>query len=74
MNRNRRLLALSLLCTFPGVSHGYQTTWTGGAGNLLWSDPGNWSDGVPEAGQHVGMGGDGQHTPHSTVKPEFRKG
>ena len=26
-----------------------QTDWTGAAGNGLWSDPGNWSSGVPDA-------------------------
>ena len=26
-----------------------ETAWTGAAGNYLWGDPANWSNGVPDA-------------------------
>jgi hypothetical protein len=34
------------------------TTWTGLAGNGLWSDPNNWSNGVPPSGRDYASGAD----------------
>ena len=40
---------------------GQTTEWTGAAGNNLWSDPGNWSNGLPTATGQANFGGTGQH-------------
>ncbi|MEL6923451.1 MAG: hypothetical protein AAFO94_05330, partial [Bacteroidota bacterium] len=41
---------LCMLCLTLALG-AQETLWTGGAGNTNWNDPGNWSAGVPVAGQ-----------------------
>ncbi len=46
----------------------FSTTWTGAAGNGLWSDPGNWSNGVPLSGVPVASGADDVATIDNSVE------
>jgi hypothetical protein len=43
------------------------TTWTGSAGNRLWSDPGNWTNGVPPSGASFAKGSDDTVTLDNSV-------
>lgn len=38
------------------------TVWTGNAGNGLWSDPGNWTNGVPVSGEFYTVDGQDEAT------------
>ncbi|WP_411895160.1 T9SS type A sorting domain-containing protein [Winogradskyella sp. A2] len=55
VNYNRRLLFLFFLIVFiTSNSLAQTTTWTGAIGTD-WFDPGNWSDGVPDANDDVDL-------------------
>jgi hypothetical protein len=43
--------SLAVLATPPPSAA--QTTWTGGVGSPFWSNPANWSDGIPETSDAV---------------------
>ena len=54
LNGLRVLVSLSLLSLFSTVASAATVTWTGSAGNGLWSDPANWSTGaLPVAADDV---------------------
>ena len=63
-SRRRRVLGASRLgqlsiaaavAAFPAFAHAQTTNWTNGSANASWSDPGDWSNGVPSNGYTVNI-------------------
>ncbi len=48
LKKNTFMLALMLLFAVSGIDVYAQTNWTGGGGDNLWNNAGNWDAGVPD--------------------------